>query len=69
MAAPGKDALSKAIEMAKLLCSHPQQNLRNDRLAVYSNYDWLKMLKTELQYGLGTLKNALPQVQKFVSKL
>jgi hypothetical protein len=69
VAPEGKTALSKAIEIAKLLCSHPQQNLRNDRLAVYANYDWPTMLKTELKYGLDTLKEGLPEVQKFASKL
>jgi enoyl-CoA hydratase len=69
MALPGQTALSKALEVAKLLCSHPQQNLRNDRLSLLANYDWPGMLTKELEYGLDTLKNPLPQVKKFTSKL
>jgi hypothetical protein len=69
MAAGKGNALAKAIEVAKLLCSHPQRNLRNDRMSVYKNYDWPKMLKTELKYGLDTLSEDLPQVKKFSSKL
>jgi len=69
MAPPGETALSKALEIAKLLSSHPQRNLRNDRLSVYTNYDWPTMLKTELKYGLDTLSFPLDQVAKFSSKL
>jgi enoyl-CoA hydratase len=69
MAPPSTDSLSKAMEVAKLICSHPQQNLRNDRLSVYAQNDWPKMLKTELQYGLDTLSSELPEVKKFNSKL
>lgn len=69
MASPGETALSKALEIAKLLSSHPQKNLRNDRLSVYTNYDWPAMLTTELKYGLDTLTFELPQVAKFGSKL
>jgi hypothetical protein len=59
MAPPGETALS----------SHPQRNLRNDRLSVYTNYDWPTMLKTELKYGLDTLAFPLDEVAKFSSKL
>ena len=69
LASLGDTALSKAIEIGKLLCSHPQRNLRNDRLSVYANYDWPSMLKKEMQYGLDTLTAELPLVQKFGSKL
>ena len=69
MASPGETALSKAFEIAKLLCSHPQRNLRNDRLSVLANYDWPRMLTTELGYGLDTLKHSLPHVKRFVAKL
>jgi len=69
MASPGQTALSKAFEIAKLLCSHPQQNLRNDRLSVLANYDWPGMLTKELGYGLETLKYPLPHVKRFVAKL
>jgi hypothetical protein len=69
MAPHGETALTKAMEIAKLLCSHPQRNLRNDRLSVYANYDWPGMLKKELQYGLDTLREELPQVKKFSAKL
>jgi len=69
MAPPGETALSKALEIANLLSSHPQRNLRNDRLSVYANYDWPTMLKTELKYGLDTLSFPLDQVAKFSSKL
>jgi enoyl-CoA hydratase/carnithine racemase len=69
MATPGETAFSKAMEIAKLLCSHPQRNLRNDRLSVYATYDWSSMLKTELQYGMDTLIDGLPQVKKFNAKL
>ena len=69
IAPSGMTALSKALQVAELLCSHPQRNLRNDRLSVLTNYDWERMLKTETQYGMDTLKYSLPQVQKFSSKL
>jgi hypothetical protein len=69
MALPGTDSLSKALEVAKLLSSHPQRNLRNDRLSVYLQYDWPKMMKTEVDYGRDTLSAELPQVKKFSSKL
>lgn len=69
MASPGQTALLKSLEIAKILCSHPQQNLRNDRLSVLANYDWPGMLTKELGYGLDTLKQPLPQVTKFTSKL
>jgi len=69
MAPPGTTALSKALKVAEQLCSHPQRNLRNDRLSLLSNYDWQEMLKTELQFGLDTLRHPLTQVQKFNSKL
>jgi enoyl-CoA hydratase len=69
MAPPSSDSLSKAMEVAKLISSHPQQNLRNDRLSVYAQYDWPTMLKSELHYGLDTLSSELPQVKKFSSKL
>jgi enoyl-CoA hydratase/carnithine racemase len=69
MAPPGTIALSEALKVAEKLCSHPQRNLRNDRLSVLTNYDWERMLKTEIQYGTDTLKHSLPQVQKFSSKL
>jgi hypothetical protein len=69
MASPTETALSKAMGVAKLLCSHPQRNLRNDRMSVYANYDWTAMLKTELRYGMDTLSAELPQVKKFGAKL
>jgi enoyl-CoA hydratase/carnithine racemase len=69
MAAPGETALSKAMEIAKLLCSHPQRNLRNDRLSVYATYDWPSMLRTEVRYGTDTLMEELPRVKKFNAKL
>ena len=69
MASERESALSKALEIAKLLASHPQRNLRNDRMSVYSNYNWSAMLKTEVKYGMETLAFDLPQVQKFSSKL
>lgn len=69
MASPRTTALSKALEIAELLSSHPQRNLRNDRLSVLTNYEWEKMLKTEIHYGMDTLMHTLPQVQKFNSKL
>ena len=61
--------LSKALAVANLLASHPQRNLRNDRKSVYANYDWPSMFKTELQFGIDTLSEELPQVRKFSSKL
>lgn len=69
MAPPGETALTKALEIAKLLSTHPQRNMRNDRLSVYNSYDWPAMLKTELKYGLETLTFELPQVAKFGAKL
>jgi enoyl-CoA hydratase len=69
LASPSQTALSKALDIAKLLSSHPQQNLRNDRLSVYTNYDWPTMLRKELRYGMDTLTAELPQVKKFSSKL
>jgi hypothetical protein len=69
MAGHGQTALEKAMEVAKLLASFPQTNLRNDRLSVYANYDWGRMLKTETDYGIDTLKWKMPEVKKFISKL
>src|SRR5438876_7437988 len=69
MASPEETSLSKAMEIAKLLCTYPQRNLRNDRLSVYANYDWPTMLRKELQYGMDTLTAELLQVKKFSAKL
>jgi enoyl-CoA hydratase/carnithine racemase len=69
MAPHGQTSLSKAISVAKLISSHPQHNLRNDRLSVLTSFDWSEMLKTELQYGINTLREPLPLVQRFKSKL
>lgn len=69
MASSEETALSRAMEVAKLLCSHPQRNLRNDRLSIYANYDWPTMLRKELHYGMDTLLEELPQVKKFGAKL
>jgi enoyl-CoA hydratase len=69
MTSQKETALSKAIDIAKLLCSHPQCNLRNDRMSMYANYEWSRMLKTELKYGMDTLAEDLPEVRKFSSKL
>jgi enoyl-CoA hydratase/carnithine racemase len=69
IAASGETALSKSMDIARSLSSHPQQNLRNDRLSVYANYDWPTMLKKELQYGMDTLMEDLPRVKNFNAKL
>jgi hypothetical protein len=69
IASPGQTALSKALEVAKLLSSHPQRNMCNDRLSVLASYDWPGMMNKELGYGLDTLKHPLEQVKKFASKL
>ena len=69
MASPGETALSKALDVAKLLCSHPQRNLRNDRLSVLASYDWPEMMSSELGYGMDTLKHPLAEVKKFAAKL
>ena len=69
MASSSETVLSKALAIAKILSSHPQRNLRNDRESVYANDNWPAMLKNELRYGLDTLSADLPQVLKFGSKL
>ena len=66
-------AFHKALEIARLIASHPQVCLRNDRSSMLENaYSQGEkvLLKKEFAYGLDTLNNPSfgEAVQAFVTK-
>lgn len=55
------NTLTEAIELAKLLCSHPQTCMRNDRISMYqSTFENMNMkdsIKNEMKLGLESLNS------------
>jgi len=66
-------AFAKALEIARLIASHPQRCMRNDRLSMLKNSYFpneRSLLETEFGHGMDTLNGADfgKQVQAFVAK-
>lgn len=72
IAKPGQSALSKALDVAKLLCSHPQECMRNDRLSAMGDPEEERQaLAREFEYGMKSLQSAdnRQAIQQFLNKV
>lgn len=71
IAKPGQTALEKALEVAKVLCSHPQECMRNDRLsAMGSPEEERRALAREFKFGMKSWKSEKNRsaIKEFLNK-
>ncbi|KZT38662.1 enoyl-CoA hydratase/isomerase [Sistotremastrum suecicum HHB10207 ss-3] len=72
IAKPDQSALSKALDVATLLCSHPQECMRNDRLSAMGDPEEERQaLAREFEYGMKSWQSAdnRQAIQQFLNKV
>ncbi len=57
---PTGESLSRAVEIAEIITKYPQITLRNDRLALYSSFEFEKRMEIEAKFGKEVLDSKVP---------